>query len=340
MTWRSILRGKISCCARPMIEALYLWPMGAVAPPEQPTPHDPPRRAMLHDRLDEYFTRRIGHPAIVMSSGQAAISLALRFYNVNRGHTIFASRWSSHCVWNVTGRYGNPTSSTPASADVVLAIHRYGFVELCPPQTSRPVIEDSCDSFVTDGRHLFPNGGDFEIVSVPKVSGIYSGGLLIARTAELADRIKPATREFGAVNEYAGLQRYLGQSGKGPPFCDPNVLEWQNFCPDLTVLQAIEANLDAFDRNRKTIELRLSYLARHATRLLDLARPLSDGRLPPVLPIPLRGSAPEGVLVRHCNRSNSLDRPDYVPCALVPLHFGIGDEQFRDIVSKLMAVLR
>jgi putative PLP-dependent aminotransferase (TIGR04422 family) len=322
-----------------MNEAFYLWPMGAVAPPEQPISHDPLRRSALHDRLDEYFTGKMGYPVIVTSSGQAAISLVLRFYNFNRAQTIFAPRWSSHCVWNVTGRYGNPTSSALPSADIVLAIHRYGFVELCPPGTLRPVIEDSCDSVVTDGQSLFPNGGDFEIISLPKVSGIYSGGLLLARTAELADRIRPATRDFGVVNEYAGLQRYLGQSGKGPPFCDPNVLEWQNFCPDLTVLQAIHDNLNAFDRNRETIELRLSDLARHAPQLLRLAKPLSAGRLPPVLPIPLRGRAPEGVLVRHSNRGESLDQPDYVPCALVPLHCGVGDEQFHAIVSKLSAAL-
>jgi putative PLP-dependent aminotransferase (TIGR04422 family) len=322
-----------------MSDVFYQWPMGTVAPPRQAVNHDPVRRAALHDLLDEYFTQKLGYPVIVMSSGQAAISLILRFYNFNRAQTIFVPRWSSHCLWHVTGSYGNPNCTALPRADIILAVHRYGFVELCPKGTSQPVIEDSCDSLVTDERYLFPNAGDFEVISLPKVMGIYSGGLLIARTAELADRIRPQTRNFGPLNEHAGLQRYLGHSGQGPPFCDPNVLEWQNLCPDNTVLRAIHDNLNAFDRNRETIEGRLAYLARHASGLLSLVKQRSAGRLPPVLPVPLRGSAPEGIMVRHVNSGSSLVRPDFVPCALVPLHFGVSTEQFEAIVSKVCGAL-
>ncbi|HEY2345025.1 MAG TPA: hypothetical protein VGH80_03995 [Xanthomonadaceae bacterium] len=313
----------------------YQWPLGAIPPPDRPAEEDARERGVLHDELDGYFTRRLGHPAIVVPSGQAAIALVLRFLGSNRAKTIFVPRWSSHCLWNVTGHYGNPTCTDPQAADIVLAVHKYGFVERCSSDAGRGIIEDSCDCIFSDGSSLFPNGGDFALVSLPKTMGLYGGGVLVARTPGLADAVRPLTRDFGPLNEYAGLQRYLAAAGKASPFCDPLALEWKNFSPDLTVLRSIRDNLDALERNRETIAARLDYVARHAPILLRRAKKISGGRLPPVLPVPVRGPAPEGIMVRNVNRTDSLERPEFSTAALVPLHFGVARDRFEAIVSAL-----
>jgi putative PLP-dependent aminotransferase (TIGR04422 family) len=315
----------------------YQWPMGAIPAPDEPYAENAKKRSTLHDCLDDFFTHMLGYPVIVMSSGQASLSLVLQYYEANRSQVIYVPKWAAHCLWHVTGSYANPTCTDLQAANIILAVHKYGFVKHYLPNAKQIIIEDSVDSLLCNGNSLFPNGGDFEIVSLPKVMGIYSGALLVCRSRELVKRIRPMTRAFGGLNAYAGRMRYLGSSGKGGPFCDIldtyQIFEWANFSPDYTVLRTIHDHLDALMHNRLVIEKRLSYLYRVAPNLVSQDIKITPGRLPPVIPVPLNSLPPEGVMVRHVNNTQDLGNPLFVKSALIPLHFGISEDRFKDIVA-------
>ena len=60
--------------------------------------------------IEKYFSELINAQAYLFPSARSALSAILKFKNINRSHTLFAPKWSSHCVWDILARYGNPCS--------------------------------------------------------------------------------------------------------------------------------------------------------------------------------------------------------------------------------------
>lgn len=133
-------------------------------------------------KVEAFFTGLFGHPTLLVPSGRAAISLALRAHGVNRSQLLIAPRWSSHCVWDTVSHYANPSAAFDSSADVALVVHKWGHQHGLPAGFTGVVIEDSVDSLIAGPGGLFPSGGSFEVISLPKVLGTFSGGLLVCRS--------------------------------------------------------------------------------------------------------------------------------------------------------------
>ena len=317
-----------------MIDKYDQWPARSFALKDYLNDNET-ERLDIQNKIEEHFSRVFGYPVVVTSSGQAAIAALLTYYKANRSQIIFVPRWSSHCLWNVTGTYADPTCVSPEKASFVIVVHKYGFVEKYLPVSGQVIIEDSCDTNFYNNSTLFYNGGDFEIVSLPKVMGTYSGGLIICRDHKLAQHLRQLTKDFRDYNAFAGRQRYDGFVRPGAGFADPEVFERRNFSPDLTVLTTVYDNLAQFSVNQATIMERLAYIKRRAPRLLEETPALSDGRLPPVLPVSLSSEMPEFLLTKHINISGNLNCAKYVRHALIPLHFGVEDNIFKSIVELL-----
>ena len=293
-------------------------------------------RMNLQSMLDQHFTKLFGYQAVTTSSGQSSLAIILNYYQANRSQIMYVPRWSSHCLWNVSGTYTDPTCISPNEADIILTVHKYGFVEKYNSIRNQIVIEDSCDSLLISNESCFSNGGEFEFISLPKIMGVYSGGVILCREPKHADFLRLVARNFGDYNEFAGMQRYNGFTGSGQSICDPEVHERRNYCPDLTVLKTISNNLTSFENNKNLILDRINYIDKFAPQLLASAGRLTPGRLPPVLPIPIKEEVSDRVVVRRVNISRNLNSPNYVPCALIPLHFGVKDDVFKFVVNCLI----
>jgi len=282
--------------------------------------------------IEGFFSRRLSVYTILMPSARSAIALLLQAHGINRSHTVFVPRWSSHCLWDVVARHADPTFHPAPTPDVIIGVHKWARVERLSRSRRALLIEDSVDSIFVGDSGLFPNKGSFEILSLPKILGTFAGGLILTRD-------RKAARELGSLRRpnprFARFQSYLktlakrGEVHPNYPFLEWSSLEYRNLSLDRITCRAIRENLENYDRNLSIIRQRLDILAKHP--VLDrLMRPYGD-RLPPVIPVPLAlldAVPPDEFMIRHWNGSGLLDQPDYVPVCLLPVHFGITASTF------------
>ena len=144
----------------------------------------------LYSKIESFFSELFQTHVILMPSGRSSISLLIKYFNINRRHIVFAPKWTSHCVWDMITRVANPTIDCSDKCDVIIAVHKWGSIEKLVKQYPAHIIEDSVDSIVTNYKSLFPNNGDFEIISLPKIIGSYTGGLILVKTKEKADALR------------------------------------------------------------------------------------------------------------------------------------------------------
>ncbi|MCE1230081.1 MAG: hypothetical protein LWX11_11415, partial [Firmicutes bacterium] len=180
--------------------------------------------------------------------------------------------------------------------------------------------------------------GMAEIVSLPKILGTYGGGLVLLPKGEMADRLRPLTRNFSNFNASQGFLRWKETTPSATVTPTWDHLEFQNFAPDATVLKSIREGVAFWDARAETIQGRLAHVAKHRPDLLH-ASPFTphEGRLPCVLPIPrsslLGGEC--GLSVRRMNCSGDAAREDFHPMVLLPLHSGFSEHAFLEAASRL-----
>lgn len=312
------------------------WPSGCLL---RPAPFvgrsDPAREHDIYVHVENFFRRRLGAPVTLMPSGRAALAALLDHLGASRADLAFAPRWSSSCVWNTIGRVANPTTVLHPAPAYTLAVHKWGWRSAARGLRGSCVIEDSVDSVFLDGRDLFPLGGRYEIISLPKTIGSYSGGLVVSddacfRRAALAARRRgaPLGRQLSEVKH----RLYVGKLRNAPML---DALEPGNRSLDLNALRHIAACLPLLDRNGATIARRLAQLEADFD-----APPLRTlrGRLPAVYPVRASrySAGPHPILQsRHFDFSRRLDLGRFEKCWVLPLHFGVSDAEFERALASL-----
>lgn len=314
------------------------WPSDCLPPPTNVRSEDPARRLSLRDRWETWLSDRWQVKCLLMPSARAGIALTLRYLNIGRAHTLFAPAWSSHCVWDVLGRFGNPTCSNAATADVVLAVHKYARPTTYTAKRDATLIEDPCDALLSRGGSLFPNDGRFSVVSLPKIAGMWCGGVLAARDTQDADalgRLRDSIL-FDSVAEVQGRKRYLAALGQLEVCSEWSTFEFKNVHPDLTCLEYVDEHLAAaLARNAATIEARLQRLAAVPSVSQFAQDSLATNWLPPVLAVPVGAIESRGLMQRHVSLSGNGDAPTYEACNLIPLHYAVSEAQFDVICQSL-----
>jgi putative PLP-dependent aminotransferase (TIGR04422 family) len=157
--------------------------------------NDPVKNRELYHQIESFFSNLFNVDVILMPSGRSAISALLKYYGLNRSHTVFAPKWTSHCVWDMITRLANPESVYSSTCNGAIVVHKWGNIEKLSQPANHIVIEDSVDSLILDTSTLFPNNGDFEIISLPKTIGSYTGGLILARNQQKASELRSFIRE-------------------------------------------------------------------------------------------------------------------------------------------------
>lgn len=317
------------------------WPSGCLI---RPAPFvrrpDPAQERELYAYIEDFFQRRLGAPVTLMPSGRAALAALLDHLGASRADLVFAPRWSSSCVWNAIGSVANPTTVLRPAPDYTLAVHKWGWRSAARGLHGSRVIEDSVDSVFLNGNDLFPLGGRYEIISLPKTIGSYCGGLVISLDASFRRAALAARRKGGPLGRQLSELKhrlYLGQLRSAPVL---DTLELCNRTLDLNALRHISACLPLLDRNCETIARRL---ARLKTDFDAPATHTLRGRLPVVYPVrACRHSAGPRPLLqsRHFDFSRRLDLGHFEECWVLPLHFGVGDAEFERLLTSLRRLRR
>jgi len=289
------------------------------------------KNGTLYHTIESFFSNIFGTEVILMPSGRAAISVLLKYYGMNRSHTVFAPKWTSHCVWDVITRLANPTSEYASTNNTVIAVHKWGQVEKISQPANQVVIEDSVDSLILDSSTLFPNNGDFEIISLPKTIGSYTGGLILAKDSLKAKALRSFIQENIPLGVHQSGLRLLHTTGESAPYTNWEDLEHNNTSLDTRALLHIESCLNNFQVNKACISKRLELIGKQLPNLN-----LNLKRLPPVycVNVPDMG-VPSEIMVRNFNTSGLLDKPDFKKVGLIPLHFKASDELFTFCLNAL-----
>lgn len=312
--------------------AYYHWPTVDTTSDWDDADLDDAERCELRDRIESFFADRLGAPALLVPSARAGLALLLSHHGIQRGDDVFAPRWSAHCLWDVISRTATPRSRLDDDVDVALAVHQWGQIHDAPADIDALVVEDSVDSLLTDGRTLFPNSGRYELLSLPKLVGSYTGGIILFREAADARAVRTTRSPDRSLGRRQSRLRHSETRGEDTGHKRWGDREHENQWLDGNALRNIEACLPYYEYNADTIRDRLAQLDERDLPSAELD--VRDSRLPPVAPFPTdRESVSEPVTCRHLNVARDLADPVYERTALVPLHFGVTESFFERTLS-------
>ncbi len=149
---------------------------------------------------------------VLFSSARAGLVNLLIFLKANKLTNVWTPLYSSHCVLESISRIGFPCSDI-LNAQISVVYHQWGYKQEYSSQ-NQIIIEDSADSFFLPGDIIFPNDGNFQLVSLPKSLGCYGGGILLCKSEEDAQMIRKI-RNTKINNTYLHfLLKLLGRHNK------------------------------------------------------------------------------------------------------------------------------
>lgn len=264
-----------------------------------------------------------GSNSVIFPSARSALAALMGYLELSRADLVWSPRFSSHCVIDAIGRTATPSPCfAPEALSAILLSHQWGYPHTLPAAMSIPVIEDSADTLIEPGTGLFAQGGRFELVSLPKILGCLSGGVLFCRDEADAEAVRQSHTRGGHLStlqfllrlatrsSHAALIYWLGAEAENRHVPGPVIHDIMLALEDLGMV--IE------DRKRK-----LALIRSCAPRWLNLA----SGRLPSNMPIPFDPNLLSELLergypvdARHFNAGCSIDDSKWVKVIRVPLH--------------------
>lgn len=159
-----------------MSDPVFLWPTGGPIRSLRDALRLTPV-AVVEERLAAMFPS--AHP-VLLSSGRAALALALTQMGAGRADMVGVFPYASHCVLEAVSRVATPLAGTGAvRLPRRVVYHQWGYVQ--ERGLAADTVEDAVDSLCRPGAGLCPGGGRFEIWSMPKLIGSTGGGVLWCR---------------------------------------------------------------------------------------------------------------------------------------------------------------
>ncbi len=277
---------------------------------------------------------------VLVSSGRAGLAMALECAGLRRQDLVLVPPYASHCVLEAVARIATPApQSAGGRSPAGLIYHQWGYVQPGRPQPGI-LIEDACDSLCAPGAKLLPLGGRFEIWSLPKILGCFTGGVIWCGDTADVERLRRAraSRRSGAVAQLAlramGDHRPLphaywcGREAAGGHLPGAGIAE---------VMSALRRWGETLDLRRRALALLGGFLPAWLPRPVD--------RLPCVLPLPVTAGLEErlrglglGIGVRHLERIHADGRVELIPVLPLPIHQdvdGAALERIAGVLGKL-----
>lgn len=281
-------------------------------------------------QVEQYFEDLFGYTCFLLPSARSILSLILRYKKIDRSNFLFAPQYMSHCVWDTLSRYGNPVAIYSKECDVVLNVNKWGFPFKSNVSNSF-VINDSVDSVFLNKKELLIDS-DFEIISLPKVIGSISGGILVTKDEGVGEYIKDLRRV--SDRNLSRSQHELKEnivSGKESLFSWES-RDWNNFFLQEREIANISLCLEFYQKSIEIINKRVEF----ASRKMDLSYlNLSTNRLPCLLPVKSNSLTENNKLMkRKFNFSLNNLSNDFEDAFLLPVHIGISDEEFEALIKQ------
>jgi putative PLP-dependent aminotransferase (TIGR04422 family) len=284
--------------------------------------------------IESFFEDKFNVDAVLTPSARAAIALIVRYKGINRSHRVFVSKWSSHCMFNTIGAFSNPTVDFVGIPDVIIVNHKWGYpVYLENKYEDSLLLEDSVDSIFLSSKALFPNNSEFEFISLPKVIGSFSGGIVFSKDKEFTNYARAQQKENTALGKEQSRIKSV------PPSRTRNFDTWLyheswNTAHDANSLTNIFDNLCFLQDNKEIILRRLEIVSEQYSLNIEL-----NYRVGPVVVLPVddyKLLKSNNILRRAYLVSPFVEEQLYKDVYVLPLHFGIRDELFLELMKSII----
>ena len=278
----------------------------------------------LRKKIEKFFSDKYGYDAFLYPSAKAIIGSILRFYDFNRSKEVFVNKWVSHCLFNTVGRYTN-ISTSYKNPDMIIAIHKWGFEQIFS-KSRKIIIEDSVDSIILKKNKMFLNNSEFEFISLSKIVGSFSGGIIFTKNKKFQKFAKIEQNQNKEMGIYQ-TKKKIDDFNKVKSFDTFHYHESTNTYSDYNLVKNIDQNLKNFNINKSILIKRKMII----NKIISIKK-TQDYRLGPIAAIHKNKIKNHIImkkyfLERHINK-NQKSHSEFEKIYIVPLHFGISDQEF------------
>ncbi len=295
----------------------------------------------MKQKIEEFFSELFGYRTMLFPSGRNAIHALMIAKEIARSDRVYIPNFSSNCLYSIFGRLAS-VSTDYKEQRIVLVNHKWGTINHTSADSKTSIIiEDSCDSILIDRSSLFPNGGNFQIFSLPKIIGGISGGLIVFRNPNdntIETLIRNQNRDPQNRKQFRLKSNYFRK----------NMLqssEWEHFeyssqnlvRPELF---HIMKNLGRYSQNLELIEGRRELIRKEFTK-----HPIRTHYIGPVAIFRIENDKDyQDYLGKKLIRKYFFDMTlgngesgNFTPVYIFPIHLGITDKDFSSGLTALLA---
>ena len=284
----------------------------------------------VEDLVKEKFKN---NNVVLMPSGRSSISILLEYLRSKRDNKILIPPFASHCVLNAISLHSTPTQTFDKSNFASLIFHQWGFEIKC--NLTGIKIEDSVDSIVINKNSYFPNDGDFEVFSLPKIVGSFIGGVILCKNKNDVQKIKKIRDDRNLLGSLHYYLKFFFRN-QTSIYHYVNYVEPHNgYLPNLA-LKDIFYKIKNIDN---VIEKRLERIQNLKKAKIPIARDLPNNRLISSWPLPFSEKFDKkiksyGFYLGKRHFVDIVDNKFLLKEVLpLPLHYQVSDKNFKLLIN-------
>lgn len=279
------------------------------------------------DLIENFFKKKYNSKYCVLtSSARVGIILTLKYKKFDRSKIVKIPKWSSHCLNNSIGFVSNISCISGNKINGELLVHHLG-QSFRTKKKGLFVIDDSSDSLPKKKFKPYVNSNLSEVVSLPKIIGSYSGGIILTNNYNFYNYLKNYQNKNRELASIQSQKKYDCLVLKKKNF-EWHYSELENFSLDFNTCENIYENLKNFEQNLVTIKKRKELLSRFEIKN-------DTYRYGPCIIMKYNNKYKKIFNSYHVNIYKSLDKQTFVKRHILPIHFGISD---KEIEIKLNAL--
>jgi putative PLP-dependent aminotransferase (TIGR04422 family) len=289
------------------------------------------------NKVENFFSKNYNYKyASLAPSARASINLILKFTKFDRSKVVNVPKWSSHCLFETIGAMSNITINDP-EANCILIVHKWGKTSFYKKKKLKQIlIEDSADSLPGDNFKAFENNSDYEIISLPKIIGTFSGGIILSNNKIFYEYCKKKQNEgfkLGKIQSNKKFKFLFNSKLNNNWFYD----EALNTSFDSNVINNIEKCIPNFENNKKIIKKRQTILKSFFPNI-----EFDKKRIGPCAIFQKKyfKKFDKELETKHFDFSQKILKENFEKCLILPIHFGISDNKFKKKLENLLKLYR
>jgi len=286
-------------------------------------------------KIEKFFSTKYKTKyAILFPSGRAAINIILKYHKFDRSKIVNVPLWTSACLLHALSAITNVTVKNQ-KADCIIAVHKWGNtynLKKNPNRKTQLVIEDSADCIPGENYRPFENNSNYEVLSLPKIIGSFSGGIILTNKKKFYKYCKKQQLKNKVLGIVQSERKFRST------FIDKDNFDWRfyesyNTSIDYNSVQNIFNCLSNFELNRNIILKRQNLIKKYFKNLF-----FDKKRIGPCIVFEEKKYKSLKFLLelKNYDFTKKTLKEKYSKCLIFPIHFGISEKDFNRKLRNLI----